>query len=98
MIESISREDRIWIVEQLVRRAPEFGVCRDLGANIYNYFIMQNGREDKELNEIFTKEIASSRVRPLFEYSIRLLLGFEDARIPGWKKIVVVAGNCRSNP
>jgi hypothetical protein len=75
MIESISQDDRVWIVEQLVRRAPEFGVCRDLGVNIYNYkFIMQKGREDKEVFGIFAKEIASSRMRPLFEYSIRLSL------------------------
>ena len=80
-IGAISREDRVWTVEQLVRRAPEFAVCRDLGANIYNYFIMRNGEEDKEVQEVFAKEIASSRMRPLFEYPIRLLLGLEDARV-----------------
>jgi hypothetical protein len=62
----------MWIVEQIIRRAPEFGVCWDLGASIYNHFILRDPTESAQLDLILTREISTSRLRRLFEYSIGL--------------------------
>jgi hypothetical protein len=72
LIASVSREDRIWIVEQIVCLATEFGVCSDLGAAIYSYFILRDPAESEQLDLILTRAISTSRLRPLFEYTIGL--------------------------
>ena len=40
LLASLSRHDRIWTMKQIIQKAPEFGVCRNLGANIFNYFVL----------------------------------------------------------
>jgi hypothetical protein len=63
----------MWIVEQIIRRAPEFGVCWDLGASVYNHFILRDPTELAQLDLILTRgEMSTSRLRHLFEYSIGL--------------------------
>ena len=39
LVASTSDHDRIWAMKQIIRRAPEFGICRNLGFNIFNYFV-----------------------------------------------------------
>jgi len=70
LISRLSVEDRSWLVEQLIRHADEFGVCRDLGANIFNYLVVI------ELNDVdfwlckLLEEIFCSRLQYVFEYAI----------------------------
>jgi hypothetical protein len=45
LISSVSPQDRIWIVQQTVRRAPQFGVCKELGANLFNYFVIHDSAQ-----------------------------------------------------
>ena len=75
---SLQREDRQWILEQILRRAPEFGVCRYLGANLFNYFVLNpfdfNRPEDVDEADIMfstiLREIRTSRVRKVLEFAI----------------------------
>ena len=74
LMESISRQDRIWLVEQLVRHASEFGRCRDLCANIFNYFVVRDMAEADLMLSILLKEICTSRLQFLFEYAISVAI------------------------
>ena len=58
----VSGDDRIWLVQQIVRNAPEFGGCRHLGANLFNYFVIRN------------TQICSSRLQLVFEDAISLAI------------------------
>ena len=57
LIASVSCNDRIWIVRQIVRNATEFGVCKDLGANIFNYFIIHDLKDVDFIMCILLEEI-----------------------------------------
>ena len=70
---SLSQPNRIWVIEQLVRRAPEFGACRDLSANIFNYFVASDCGADLMLTTLLT-EICNTRLQYLFEYSISIAI------------------------
>ena len=69
---SISRDDRIWILEQIIRRASEFQSCRDLGANLFNYFVVRDFAEADVMLSILIDEISYSRLQYLFEYAISI--------------------------
>ena len=71
---SISRDDRIWVLEQIIRRAPEFQSCRDLGANLFNYFVVRDFTESDIMLSILIDEISYSRLQYLFEYAISLAI------------------------
>ena len=75
---SLQREDRQWILEQILRRAPEFGVCRYLGANLFNYFVLDpfdfnRPKDVDEADMMFStilREIRASRSRKVIEFAI----------------------------
>ena len=71
---SISRDDRIWILEQIIRRAREFQSCRDLGANLFNYFVVRDISEADVMLAILIDEISYSRLQYLFEYAISIAI------------------------
>src|ERR1700738_4468629 len=75
LIDSVSQADRQWIVEKIVRLAPEFGVCTDLGAKIVHYFVDRETDPESEhnwqLHLVLEKEISSSRLKFVFENSIK---------------------------
>jgi len=71
---SMSMDDRIWILQQIVRRAPEFQVCRDLGANLFNYFVVRDFAEADIMLSILIDEISYSRLQYLFEYAISIAI------------------------
>ena len=71
---SISRDDRIWVLEQIIRRAPEFQSCRDLGANLFNYFVVRDFTEADIMLSILIDEISYSRLQYLFEYAISIAI------------------------
>jgi hypothetical protein len=70
LIGSISLSDRVWILQQIVRRAPEFGVCRDLATNLFNYFILHDLEHVDFMLCALLDEIVCSRLQYVFEYSI----------------------------
>lgn len=72
---SISRGDRIWILEQIIRRASEFQSCRDLGANLFTYFVVRDLAEADTMLSILVDEISHSRLQYLFEYAISIAIG-----------------------
>jgi hypothetical protein len=75
---SLPREDRQWILEQILRRAPEFGVCRYLGANLFNYFVLDpfdfnRPKDVDEADMMFStilRESRASRLRKVIEFAI----------------------------
>jgi hypothetical protein len=75
---SLQREDRQWILEQILHRAPEFGVCRYLGATLFNYFVLDpfdfNRPKDVDEADIMfstiLREIRASRSRKVIEFAI----------------------------
>jgi hypothetical protein len=74
LVASVSRADRIWIVRQIIRRAPEYGVCRDLGANVFNYFVLHDLKEVDAMMCILLEEIIGSPLQYLFEYAISIAI------------------------
>jgi len=71
---SITRDDRIWILEQIIRRASEFQICRDLGANLFNYFVVRDLAEADIMLSVLIDEISYSRLQYLFEYAISIAI------------------------
>jgi hypothetical protein len=45
LISSVSTNDRVRIVQNIVRKAPEFGVCRQLGESVFKYFVLRDAEE-----------------------------------------------------
>ena len=59
------------IIEQLVRRAGEFGICEHLGANIFNYFVVTELKDiDFWLCKLLDEMLGCSRLQYIFEYAI----------------------------
>ena len=69
-----SRDDRIWILQPVIRRAPEFQSCKDLGANLFNYFVVRDFAEADVMLSILIDEISYSRLQYLFEYAISIAI------------------------
>jgi hypothetical protein len=75
---SPEREDRQWILKEILYRAPEFGVCRYLGASLFTYFVIGsfafNCFNDLEEAEIMFSTILSgiygSRLQEVFGFAI----------------------------
>lgn len=78
LVDATSPKDRIWVLQQIVRRAPEFGMCRDLGANLFNYFVVRDLRETDLMLSILLEEIIDTRLQFLFEYAVSIAI--EDYR------------------
>ena len=75
LVASLSREDRVWTMRQIIRKAPEYGVCRSLGANVFNYFILHNPSEVDTMMCILLEEIIGSPLQYLLEYAISIAIG-----------------------
>jgi hypothetical protein len=73
-IAALSHEDRVWLVEQIVRRAGEFGVCKDLGANLFNYFVIRDLQEVDIMLCKLLEEIIQTRLQYQFEVAINMAL------------------------
>ena len=74
LVASLSRDDRIWTIKQIIRRAPEYGVCRNLGANIFNYFVLHDLNDVDAMMCILLEEIIASPLQYLFEYAISVAI------------------------
>jgi hypothetical protein len=72
-IAALSHEDRLWLVEQIVRRSSEFGVCKNLGANLFNYFVRDLGETDVMLSKLL-EEITETCLQYQFEFAINMAL------------------------
>lgn len=72
MVESLSKNDRGWTMRQIIRtrKAPEHGVCRHLGTNVFNYFVLHDFGEVDGMLCILLEEIIGSALQYLFEYAI----------------------------
>jgi len=70
LISQLPVKDRIWLIEQLVRRSGEFGVCKDLGGNIFNYLVIRDLKEADFWLCKLLEEIFCSRLQYVFEYAI----------------------------
>lgn len=42
LISQVTTDDGVWIVENVIRRASEFAVCRYLRANLFTYFVLHD--------------------------------------------------------
>src|SRR5271170_4029728 len=71
---SISRDDRIWTMRHIIRKAPEYGVCRNLGANVFNYFVLHDLNEVDAMICILLEEIIGSPLQYLLEYVISIAI------------------------
>jgi hypothetical protein len=80
-LEGLENEDKVWIGVEAVRRAPEFGVCRDLGATLFTYLVKEG--EDDHVFAAIVEEICGSRMQVLFEHSLGLAIGnCEEGKLP----------------
>jgi hypothetical protein len=73
-IAALSHEDWLWLVQQIVRRSKEFGVCKNLGANLFNYFVIRDLRETDVMLSKLLEEITESRLPYQFEFTISMAL------------------------
>jgi hypothetical protein len=69
---SISQNDRIWLLEQIVQRAPEYGVCRYLGTYLFKCFVIRDTTEADLMLSVLVKEITTSRLQYMFEFAVSL--------------------------
>jgi hypothetical protein len=74
LIESLSKENRIWAMKQIIRKAPEYGVCRNLGANVFNYFVLHCLNDVDAMMYILLEEIIGSPLQYLLEYVISIAI------------------------
>ena len=73
-LNSLSYEDRLWLLEQIVRRAEEFGVCLNLGAYVFNHFVMRDEAEAADMLSNLLEVIIDTRLQYHLEYAISLAL------------------------
>jgi hypothetical protein len=72
-INCLPLSDIIRTVEQIIRHAPEFGIYRELGGNIFFNFVLLSPKGSKNGTVILTttvREICSSKIQYLFEFAI----------------------------
>lgn len=62
--------DRKWILEQVIRRSPEFGLCGELGRTLLDFFVLAESDSSHMMLEVLYKDISKSRLRYSFETSI----------------------------
>jgi hypothetical protein len=72
---SLSRGDRIWLVRRILELAPEYGVCRHLGGNIFNYFVCNNREESDIMLAELLEGFVGSRLQYIFEFAISVAIG-----------------------
>ena len=81
MLASQTRDTKVWLLKEIVRMAPEHGQCRDLGGNLFNYFIVPDEVEAELesrdfLFSVLLQEITDSPMQYLFEHSIGLAISY----------------------
>ena len=74
LLASLSRHDRIWTMKQIIQKAPEFGVCRNLGANIFNYFVLFDLKDIDAIMCVLLEEIIATPLQYFFEYAISMAI------------------------
>jgi hypothetical protein len=74
LVASLSKMERVWVIQQVVRLAPQYGECFDLGGNLYNWFVVQNLVESAVMLETLLHEITCSPLQYMFEHSIGLAI------------------------
>jgi hypothetical protein len=70
MVTSLSCQNRKWLIRQTICRAGEFGVCRDLAANLFNYLVVRDLAEFDVMLVTLLEEIVGTRLQFMFEYAI----------------------------
>jgi len=67
----LSQTDRRWLLREIIRLVPEFGVCRQLGTALMNYFVFFGRPEewDVMLCNLLDENIGT-RLQEIFEWSI----------------------------
>jgi hypothetical protein len=63
VIAKLSLKDKVDLITQIIRDAPEFGVCWDLASALYAYFVFDAAgieREYVRLNNTLVEEIEAS--------------------------------------
>jgi hypothetical protein len=92
-VESLRPAERIALVQNIIRFAPEFGVCRRLGATLVRYFIIQAPyQERRPMLCAMVEEIVTSRLQEVFEWNVHdAILEYEyrtpsklDLKLPEW--------------
>jgi hypothetical protein len=74
LVASLSKQDRIWTVRQIIRKAAVHGVCRNLAANVFNYFVLRDLKEADAIMYILLEEVIGSPLQYLFEYAISIAI------------------------
>jgi len=77
LIASFSKSDRIWLIQQIVRYAPEYGQCLSLGGNLYTYFVVRDLPESDVMLATLLDEIIASPLQYAFEHSIGLAISYQ---------------------
>jgi hypothetical protein len=71
---SLSQADRIWLIRRIVKLASEYGICRHLGGNIFNYFVCNNREESDVMLSELLEGVIGSRLQYLFEFAISVAI------------------------
>jgi hypothetical protein len=74
-VEGLGDEDRVWIGVEVLRKASEYGLCRDLGATLFKYLVKEREGEDDPVFAANVEEICGSSMQVLFENSFGLAIG-----------------------
>jgi len=74
LIATLSEKDRIWAVRQIIRKAPEYGVCRSLAINVFSYFMLHDLKAVDNMMCVLLEEIIGSPLQYLFEYAISIAI------------------------
>jgi hypothetical protein len=70
LVGSVSQNDRVQLIKQIVQRASEFGVCSYLGSYLFNYFVIRDKAEANLMLSVLLEEITMSRLQYIFEFAI----------------------------
>lgn len=67
---SIYLSERLWLMKEIIRHAPKFGCCRDLGAYLFNYFVIGEEKDRNHILCILFDSITGTRLQQVFEFSM----------------------------
>ena len=80
LLESISVADRRWILQQAIRRAPQFGICRNLASYLFIYLVIRDFTEADMMLSLLINEISTSPLQYLFEFSISTAIKYYETQ------------------
>jgi hypothetical protein len=73
-VSDLSKAQRLALMRRILRRAPEYGACRYLGAYIFQYIVCLDMETFDEFLSVLLYEIVDTKLQSAFEFAVSTAL------------------------